>query len=164
MMVRKVVAGSVLAAGLGVAGMIGAGSASADPGAAVSISGMSVGIGDASAKSTIGNAALGLNGGTANASGGVGNVAIANGSGSVADISGGGSFNAAAASGEDSSAVISGSDSATSNGNVVFSGRGSSSEVDGNLNLVSNTCAGSTLSVSGNAQIKASPGNVACES
>ena len=164
MMVRKAVAGSVLAAGLGVAGMIGAGSASADPGAAVSVSGIHVGIGDASASSTFGNAAAGFNGGSASASGGVGNVAIANGSGSVADISGGGSFNVAAASGEDSSATISGSDSASSSGNVVFAGGvGSASEVDGNLNLVSNTCAGTTLSVSGNAQIKASPGNVACE-
>ena len=163
MMVRKVVTGSVLAAGLGVAGMIGAGSASADPGAAVSVSGISVGIGDATAKSTIGNAALGLNGGSANASDGFGNLAVAEGNLAVADISGGGSFNTAVAIGGDSSAVISGSDSATSNGNVVFSGRGSSSEVDGNLNLVSNTCAGSTLSVSGNAQIKASPGNVSCE-
>ena len=59
--------------------------------------------------------------------------------------------------------MINGSDGGTSNGNAVFAGRGSRSEVDGNLNLVSNTCAGSTLSVSGTAQIKASPGNVSCE-
>ena len=163
MMVRKVVAGSVLAAGLGVAGMIGAGSASADPGAAVSVSGIHVGIGDASASSTFGNAAAGFNGGSANASGGVGNVAVASGTGAVADISGGGSFNTAAAVGDDSSAVINGSDSGTSNGNAVFAGPNSESEVDGNLNLVSNTCAGTTLSVSGTAQIKASPGNVPCE-
>lgn len=164
MQARKAVAGSVLAAGLGVAGMIGSmGMAQAAPGAAVSVSGISVGIGDASAKSTIGNAAAGFNGGSANASGGVGNVAVASGSGAVADISGGGSFNTAAAVGNDSSAVIHGNDGGTSNGNTVFAGPNSASEVNGNLNLVSNTCAGSTLSVSGTAQIKASPGNVACE-
>ena len=43
MMVRKVVTGSVLAAGLGVAGMIGSmGTAQAAPGAAVSVSGIGV--------------------------------------------------------------------------------------------------------------------------
>ena len=164
MMVRKAVAGSVLAAGLGVAGMIGAGSASADPGAAVSVSGIHVGIGDAQASSSFGNAAAAFNGGSAAANGGgVGNVAIASGTNSVADISGKGSFNTAVAVGDDSEAVINDSDSGTSNGNAVFAGGGSRSEVDGNLNLVSNTCAGSTLSVSGTAQIKASPGNVACD-
>ena len=113
----------------------------------------------------MGNAAVGFNGGSASAREGFGNVAVASGSGAVARISGGGSLNTAAAVGEGSSAVITNNaeTDSISNGNVVFAGRGSASEVDGNLNLVSNTCAGSTLSVSGNAQIKASPGNVACE-
>jgi hypothetical protein len=57
---------------------IGAPTASADPGAAVSVSGLSVGVGDATASSSFGNAALAFNGGTADASGnGIGNLAIA---------------------------------------------------------------------------------------
>jgi hypothetical protein len=92
-------------------------------------------------------------------------VAIANGTGSVADIQSDGNFNTAVALGDDSSAVITDkAENRTSNGNNVFAGGNSSSEVDGNLNLVSNTCAGTTLSVSGTAQVVSSPGNVACHS
>jgi hypothetical protein len=67
MTVRKVVAGSVLVAGVGVAGILGAGSAAAapapnQPGVSVSVNGgPAVGFGDAHAKSSTGSAAVAIN-------------------------------------------------------------------------------------------------------
>jgi hypothetical protein len=80
MQARKAVAGSVLAAGLGVAGMIGSmGLAQAAPVR------QSASAASASASATprrsrpSATRAAGFNGGSANASGGVGNVAVASG-------------------------------------------------------------------------------------
>ena len=86
MIVRKVIAGSALAAGLGVAGMFGAmGTASADPGLAVSGNGVGVKLRRCVGEDDHpGNFAVAFNGGKADASGsGTGNLAIA-GAGSAA--------------------------------------------------------------------------------
>ena len=86
MTVRKVVAGSVLAAGVGVAGILGAGSAAAapapnQPGVSVSVNGgPATGFGDAHATSSTGSAAVALNlnaPAQASAGGGTGNTALA---------------------------------------------------------------------------------------
>ena len=161
MNVRTVVAGSVLAAGLGVAGMIGGGTASADPGAAVSVNSVTVGVGDAQASSSFGNAALAFNGGDASADGkGFGNLASANGENSTASV-GNGNFNVVAASGKDSDAQVN-----DGNGNIVFAGGNSTSRVVGlgSLNTVANLCNGSSIVTAQSAQILVSPGSVPCKS
>lgn len=80
MIVRKLVASAALAAAMGTGGMALAGTASADPGLHVSAGGHDVvKIGSGSATTSKGNLAIGINGGTAEASGtGRGNVVIAN--------------------------------------------------------------------------------------
>jgi hypothetical protein len=126
--------------------------ASADPGAAVSVSGISVGVGDATANSSFGNAALAFNGGEADASGkGIGNLAIASGANSKALV-GDGNFNAVVATNGGESHVANG------NGNVVLStGAKSHSQVtgQGSANLVATLCGGSKVAAQ-SAQIKTS--------
>ena len=133
MNVRKVVAGSVLAAGLGVAGVFGAGTASAAPGISYSDGGANdFGMGDntatgAQAKASEGNQALavslfGPSVADASGKGGSGNIAIA-GSGSAATVKNG-SGNIVVANTFSSSSVKNGDD------NVLIGALGSDVNVE----------------------------------
>ena len=133
MNVRKVVAGSVLAAGLGVAGVFGAGTASAAPGISYSDGGANdFGMGDntatgAQAKASEGNQALavslfGPSVADASGKGGSGNIAIA-GSGSAATVTNG-SGNIVVANTFSSSSVKNGDD------NVLIGALGSDVNVE----------------------------------
>ena len=87
MIVRKVIAGSALAAGLGVAGMFGAmGTATAAPGIGFGGNGVDVNIGaDTKVTTSPGNYGVAWNGGKATAKNGTGNIVIA-GAGSTANV------------------------------------------------------------------------------
>ena len=145
------IAGAALAALVG----LGTPTASAAPGAAVNVSGVGVSVGDADADASFGNAAAAFNGGSASATGGLGNIALANGENSVSEINGG-FFNVSAASGKDSTARVDGG-----SGNIVFGGRNSGSEVveGASLNAMANFCNnGSTIVSAQSARITVSPG------